>query len=82
MEEEREKKRVEIREKYNIKKIDESNPYGFVLPDLPDLPDGGMNAKKKTPAELQAEIDAAGGLCLFFSCFFLLFLFLKKVFSF
>jgi hypothetical protein len=29
---------------------------------LPDLPDGGMNAKKKTPAELQAEIDAAGGI--------------------
>jgi len=26
------------------------------------LPDGGMNAKKKTPAELQAEIDAAGGI--------------------
>ena len=62
MEEEREKNRVVIREKYNIKKIDESNPYGFILPDLPDMPDGGMNAKKKTPAELQAEIDAAGGM--------------------
>lgn len=30
------------------------------MPDLPDMPEGGMNAKKKTPAELQAEIDAAG----------------------
>jgi hypothetical protein len=26
------------------------------------MPEGGMNAKKKTPAELQAEIDAAGGI--------------------
>lgn len=50
MENEREKVRQGIRDKYNIKKQEE------VLPPLPDL-DNSLNAKKKTPAQLQINTD-------------------------
>ena len=50
MENEREKVRQNIRDKYNIKKQEE------VLPPLPDL-DGSLNAKKKSPAQLRISTD-------------------------
>lgn len=53
MENEREKVRQGIRDKYNIKKQEE------VLPPLPDL-DNSLNAKKKTPAQLQINTDDDG----------------------
>ena len=53
MENEREKVRQGIRDKYNIKKQEE------VLPPLPDL-DNSLNAKKKTPAQLQISTDDDG----------------------
>lgn len=50
MENEREKVRQNIRDKYNIKKPEEN------LPPLPDL-DGSLNAKKKTPAQLRISTE-------------------------
>jgi len=50
MEAEREKVRQGIRDKYNIKKQEES------LPKLPDL-DNSLNRQKKSPAQLQINPD-------------------------
>lgn len=55
MEEEREKMRQEIRDKYGIKKkeeVQEPDPFA-------DMGEGGgLNRKRKTPAELAAEAEA------------------------
>lgn len=54
MEEEREKMRQEIRDKYGIKKkeeVQQEDPFA-------DMEGGSLNRKRKTPAELAAEAEA------------------------
>lgn len=54
MEEEREKMRQEIRDKYGIKKKEEVQPED----PFADMEGGSLNRKRKTPAELAAEAEA------------------------
>lgn len=54
MEEEREKMRQQIRDKYGIKKKEEEKPA-----EVDDFAAGGLNRRKKTPEEIAAENEAA-----------------------
>lgn len=54
MEEEREKMRQQIRDKYGIKKKEEEKPA-----EVDDFAAGSLNRRKKTPEEIAAENEAA-----------------------
>lgn len=53
LEEDREKMRQEIRDKYNIKKKEKE-----IDPINQPMPEGSLNRRKKTPAEIAAEAEA------------------------